>query len=113
MRVAVYRNLTKKCLSVKALEGPLRGRVIAYSREICLEDVEFRVSEKGRQRVINEKRKNVHAYVIGKITNSLFDKLSTRLMYNPYKTSSFVSATTGVPVRTADRVRITTEGAFV
>jgi len=65
MKVFVYFNLRKRCFSVKALEGMYKGRVIAHRDSLHLQDAEFKVSEKGRQRVIRERRKNVHAGVVG------------------------------------------------
>ncbi len=43
------------------------GRVIGYTESVNLEDVEFKVSEAGRQRLLREKRKNVHAFAIGTV----------------------------------------------
>ena len=65
MLVKAYFNLHKKCWSVIACEGEHKGRVIAHCDEMQLTDVNFRVSESGRRRVLREKRKNVHAFVIG------------------------------------------------
>ncbi len=50
MRVFVYFNLHRKCLSVKALEGERKGRVIAHAKAVELVGVTFKVSEAGRQR---------------------------------------------------------------
>jgi len=64
-RVFVYWNLTKKVLSVKALDGSQAGRVVAHARKLNLRDVEFRVSEAGRKRVVETGHKTVHAGVVG------------------------------------------------
>ena len=69
MRVFVYFNLHKKCLSVKALEGESKGRVIAHADSVELVNATFKVSQAGRQRVLRERRKNVHAGVVGTMTN--------------------------------------------
>lgn len=65
--VRVYWNLHKKCWSVKSMDPdcPDRGRVIAHASHVVLHGVTFTVSEAGRQRVIKERRKNVHAYAQG------------------------------------------------
>ena len=65
MKVFVYFNLHRKLFSVKALEGPDKGKVIGHTTYLWLKDVTFKVSEAGRQRVLREKRKNVHAGVVG------------------------------------------------
>ena len=60
----VYLNLHKTgFLSVRAAEGPDKGRVVGHVSAIQLEDCSFRVSEAGRQRVIRDRCKNVHATV--------------------------------------------------
>lgn len=66
MKVKVYFNLHKHCFSVVSLEkGDSYGKVVAHVSEIMLSEVKFKVSEAGRQRVLREKRKNVHAYCVG------------------------------------------------
>ncbi|ERB55289.1 hypothetical protein N806_29680 [Rhodococcus sp. P27] len=91
MRVFVYRNLHRQTWSVKALEGPDKGRVIARSDHVLLTNAAGKVSEVGRQRVIREKRKNVHAGIVGELS-SLDPQAFTgsTITYNPYKYDSFV-----------------------
>jgi hypothetical protein len=104
MKVYVYYNLHKHCWSVKALEGKDKGRVIAHCDSLMLMHAEFKVSEAGRQRVIKEKRKNVHAGVTGywieKRSHSVkwLKSLNKQVMYNPYKYNSFVRVSDKKPV---------------
>lgn len=65
MKVFIYWNLHRHCWSIKALDGERRGRVIAHASRADMVGVTFKVSEAGRQRVIRERRKNVHAGVVG------------------------------------------------
>lgn len=58
-------NLHKHCWSVKALQGENKGRVIHHLNEIVLRDAIFKVYQSGRERVLREQRKNVHAGVVG------------------------------------------------
>ncbi len=112
MRVFVYFNLHKKCFSIKALEGAMKGKVIAHRDTVVLENCKFKVSEAGRQRVLREKRKNVHAGVTGVWTESVrdtadFDALSVtgrQVTYNPYKYAQFVIKATEQPIGLADVV---------
>ena len=112
MRVFVYFNLHKKCFSIKALEGDRKGRVVAHSTTVLLESCKFKVSKAGRQRVLREKRKNVHAGVTGVWINgdrveSHYEFLSMvgrQVTYNPYKYSSFVIKATEQLVDKADVV---------
>lgn len=65
MKVSVYFNLHKRVFSVLAMEGPAKGRVIAHAEKVGLQDVTQKVQEGGRQRVIKEGKKNVHAFING------------------------------------------------
>ena len=86
----VYYNLHKHCFSVK-----YKGRVIIHSNTLVLGGhVEFRVSQAGRRRVLEEKRKNVHAYVVGDwvyVQDVPIDNSATEVRYNPYKGPRFTS----------------------
>ncbi len=109
MRVFVYFNLHKKCFSIKALEGAKKGLVIAHRDTVILTDCRFKVSESGRQRVLREKRKNVHAGVTGIWFEKVFDDkdfehmsiIGQAVTYNPYRYDSFVVKTTEQPVKDA------------
>lgn len=111
MRVRVYYNLNRSVWSIKAMDGEHKGRVIGYAKAVTLRDAHTVVSEAGRQRVLREKRKNVHAYIDGEIVGvrdyterlrtprvgSVLDSLHSEvtlgdlvvLHYNPYKVSHF------------------------
>jgi len=96
-RVYVYFNLHKKVWSIRQ-----NGIVIEHTNEIKLRDCKFLVSQKGRQRVIKEQRKNVHAGVSGYIVPNIPDfKLSTNVHYNPYKYETFVDKN-NKPILTSD-----------
>ena len=105
MKVFVYFNLRRKCLSVKALEGPMKGRVIRHVNSIVLSCATFKVSEAGRQRVLRERRKNVHAGVVGHHTDVPMH-WGDPIKYNPYKYSSFVHAVNETPVHAARMAEI-------
>jgi hypothetical protein len=112
MRVFVYFNLHRKCFSIKALEGDRKGRVVAHRDTVVLENCRFKVSEAGRQRVLREKRKNVHAGVSGTWAETVRDNadfehlsiLGRAVTYNPYKYDSFVIRATEHPIGVADVV---------
>jgi hypothetical protein len=95
MKVFVYFNLHKRVFSVKALEGKDKGRVIGHRTSLAIDSPTFKVSEAGRQRVIREKRKNVHAGVVGFLTSPYDWKHEVvewaPVTYNPYVFSSFVT----------------------
>ena len=66
-RVFAYKNLNNKCYSIRAEDGKYKGKVILHTRRIWLYNCELKVSEAGRQRVIREGSKNIHAGVSGNI----------------------------------------------
>lgn len=85
-RVWVYRNLHGKSGHRYSLRQ--RGLVVAHGDTVILSDVRFVVSESGRQRVIATRRKNVHAYIVGKLALSC-DVLPLKVIYNPYTLDRF------------------------
>jgi len=96
MKVYVYYNLHRHKWSVKALEGPQKGRVVQHLDSLWLTKAQPKVSQKGRERVLRDKVKNVHAGITGYIADSaplsalLDDNDPREVTYNPYKYTGFV-----------------------
>lgn len=67
VEVELYWNLHRKMWSMRANLPGIGKRVIGHTNYVWLTDTEFKVSEAGRQRVIRDKKKNVHAYAKGKM----------------------------------------------
>ena len=116
-KVAIYRNLHKNCLSVQSRERVDYGKVIAYCKSIFVKRPKFIVREKGRLKVLEEGRKNVHAFIVGECPSlELWSWLrdvkmggnpTTKVFYNPYKYSTFVDKD-GNPVHKARAVLVNT-----
>jgi hypothetical protein len=72
---------------------------------VHIENPEFVVRQSGRERVLREGRKNVHALVRGDATFFHYTNRPTldTLTYNPYKYASFVDKQTEEPVYKASR----------
>lgn len=90
MNVCVYRNLQKKCWSV--MDQKTR-RVIAHREYLVLRNGKFVVREGGRQRVLREHQKNVHAFAVGEIAETYtIDETDDRkrIFYNPYVNETFI-----------------------
>lgn len=111
MHVEVYRNLHNGKFSVRDRKTK---RVIAHCDEVTLAGAVFRVSQAGRERVLRERRKNVHAVIAGKLLEykgavsykgrSIADYVwqwadglkrmavigMREVVYNPYKYTAFV-----------------------
>jgi hypothetical protein len=106
-KVRIYRNLHKKLYSVQEkVDG--RWKVVEHTNNINLINVTFKVSEAGRQRVIKEKRKNVHAAMIGErfpfIPKSFVYRYE--VSYNPYKSPYFMVKSEDKPLDKARYVQI-------
>lgn len=109
MKAKVYFNLHNHKWSIKDMKS---GLVLGHADKVCLTDVVPAVSQAGRKRVLIEKRKNVHAFLIGEVVHvenftslrgrdvdaikDLYPALpvdgGTVVTYNPYKYESFVCA---------------------
>ncbi|UJJ74803.1 hypothetical protein [Bacillus phage BM-P1] len=100
-RSKVYYNLHKHTFSVQQ-----KGLVVLHLDMVVMSDAEFRVNETGRQRVLKEKRKNVHAFVNGSLSLDMEDVDSSyrEATYNPYLYDSFVDKETGQRINKADKV---------
>lgn len=99
--VEVYYNLHKKCLSVRH-----KGKVICHTPAITLRNAKFVVREGGRQRVLQEGKKNVHAFVKGELVSYDSSEHARSATYNPFKFDSFVDRETSEPVYNAELVSI-------
>ena len=108
MKAKVYFNLHKKLFSVVDVKT---GMVIDHSYGLSLNNAKFRVQEAGRQRVLREKRKNVHAYVVGELDlNYAIPADAEEVTYNPYLYNSFVfKGDYPTPVKTAYKVFLKVE----
>ena len=102
--VEAYYNLHKKCFSVRHA-----GRVWFHTNVLTLRNCKFAVQPAGRAKVIEEQKKNVHAFVRGFFVRG-DDHTNHRMlhaaqaMYNPYYFSTFVDVDTGDAVYEADMV---------
>jgi hypothetical protein len=108
-RVRVYRNLHTGNFSV---QSTTTGLVIDHVSSLCLTDVEFVVRKGGRERVLQDRRKNVHAFVVGRISGE-FQSLSTEVRYNPYLADHFWTSETKLPVHRADAVKLENNRIFI
>jgi|688.fasta_scaffold738812_1 hypothetical protein len=110
-KVFVYRNLHKNMWSLRCTKT---RRVKGYCDDLVLQGATFKVSEAGRQRVLREHTKNVHAGVEGILKPSSFltEEIKSemiRVSYNPYLYDSFVDIN-GNPVYNALFVMLCSTG---
>ena len=132
MKGKIYRRIRDKDYSYVSLERgkPDYGLVSEHPDRVIVEDAEFVVSEPGRQRVLDTKQKNVHAYVKGVVHPTWYEgtsygdsrwrraletiKEQTQLQkkivtYPAYQHERFVT-TAGDPIHTAAWVVMHTNG---
>lgn len=80
----VYWNLHRKCWSIKTGNDPIR-----HADSVFLSDCTFRVWQSGRQRVLREKRKTVHAFACGTVAEAMraggIPSGMVAVSYNPYR----------------------------
>ena len=67
MQVSIYRNLHNGLISIKSASS---GLVLGHAKSVDIARADFIVHEAGRQRVLRNKQKNVHAYVKGFLLNT-------------------------------------------
>ncbi len=112
-RIQVYRNLRKNNFSIRDLKT---RRVIAYGTDIILSNIRMYVQKGGRERVIREKWKNIHAFVSGTYEGVNYVDLTQDwevIYYNPYTTETFINKTTGKAIFSANGAYLSNGTGFV
>lgn len=109
-KVFVYRNLKHKDKVVYSVKDTKTGKVVAHVENISLENVSFVVRQAGRERVLRDKQKNVHAGLRGTPVNK--DSSGVAITYNPYKNSSFVERETGNSIFFSEEASLGPRGGF-
>jgi len=111
--VRVFKNLKHGCFSI--MQG---GRICASARAVRLAEVELRVRAAGRERMLRERRRNVHAFAVGRLVDfvhpgeprTLGPLAGRRAYYDPYRFSSFVDRETSAPLLGAAVVQLDESG---
>jgi len=99
INVDVYFNRHKSTFSVRH-----KGKVIEHTDMVVIKNPTFVVNKGGRDRVLREKKKNVHAFVRGEYylrPMVAIDEIKNwkGIYYNPYKHDSFVDLATDQPIK--------------
>ena len=127
MKVSVYRNLHNGLISIKSASS---GLVLGHAKSVDIAWADFVVNEAGRQRVLKDRQKNVHAYVKGLLLNTIgfkpykgrslgpvygaLDTIHkvTIVSYNPYKAPHFVIKGTSDKVTKASLCTVSHDGTI-
>ena len=125
MKVLIYRNLHNGLISIKSASS---GLVLGHAQSVDIAWADFVVNEAGRQRVLKDRQKNVHAYVKGLLLNTrgfkpykgrslgpvygALDTIhkATVVSYNPYKAPHFVIKGTSDRVSKASLCTVSHDG---
>jgi hypothetical protein len=97
-QVRLHRNLHSRQNPRKKYSIMQGGLVVGHTSQFMLRKCSFIVRPAGRKRVLETKRKNVHAFVFGFVameggmgtTAADARGLPAKITYNPYKFDSFV-----------------------
>lgn len=100
--VEAYYNLHKHVPSVR-----VDGKVVAHLDAVPVRKPTFVVQEGGRRRVLEERSKNVHAFIRGELAAGLVPEeleglIPIRVKYDPYRFDCFVTADTEQRVEEAE-----------
>lgn len=87
-RVAVYKNLHRGAWSVRAIDGPFKGKVVAHAERVGLVHAHMHVNERAQRRIAAGAAREVHAWVIGTLGNVVLTA-PTRLTYRPHQRPAF------------------------
>ncbi len=113
--VRVFKNWKLGCYGIMQ-----DGRLKASARQVRLADVEFRVRQSGRRRMLEKGMRNVHAYAIGRLIDFVhpdetrkLDGMSGRAtFYDPKRFAVFVDSETEAPVIYAGAARFDEHGVI-
>ena len=100
MKVAVYYNLHKHTFSLQSRNKEDYGKVIGHTEHVILKNANYVVRQGGRDKVLQEKKKNVHAFVVGEVVEGVESPcpIEKAVTYNPYKAQSFYEVETQQPI---------------
>jgi len=103
MKVAVYFNLHKNIFSLQSREKDTYGKVVGHVESVVLKSPKFVVRQAGREKVLKEQKKTVHAFVVGQLVDAVATTTTSKdITYNPYKYSTFVVRETEQPIEQAE-----------
>jgi hypothetical protein len=108
MIVQVYRNLTRKCYSLRS-----KGLVIDHATDVTLKNAVFKINQRGVQKIREGHRKYVVAVVEGVRCEDTYDmEEMTQIRFNPKQMDTFQTLD-GKPVYTANLIALTSKGVYM
>lgn len=107
--VKVYRCLNRKGKVYSVKQG---GYVVGHTENIQLSNVEFVVNKSGKKRALDTQQRNVHAYLLGYITEEKNRTPKNKITYYPFSTKNFYNCNTGNEIEHSSLVVINNNGVF-
>lgn len=112
--VRVFVNPARNCYTI--MQG---FRVLASARQVRLRDATFTVRESGRQKMLRDGKRTVHAWIVGTLVDYThndegreLDVLDGRRVgYNPHRAGHFMDREDQSPVTEATLVQLDEQGA--
>jgi hypothetical protein len=87
-RVAVYKNLHCGAWSIRAVDGPHKGNVVAHADALALRHASMHVNARAQARVAAGAAREVHAWIVGTLADiEIADPV--RLTYRPHERPAF------------------------
>lgn len=112
--IRIYRNLNNGTMSIQCKEAG-RWLVVGHVTDCVVSGVTFKVSGSGRQRVIRDRRKNVHAWGEGVLVAQFAPEIDCPidLAYNPYTNETFVERGSQNPITRCQSLVVRNNLVFV
>lgn len=110
--VNVYRNLHRGAWSIRAVDGPHRGRVVAHATAIVLTDARMHVNARAQRRIAAGAAREVHAWITGVLVSQAVVPAAMRITYRPHVRAEFFIADTGQGIDHAPLV-LFTDAAYI
>jgi hypothetical protein len=112
-RVYAYKNLTRGCWSLKALDGASKGKVVAHLDALQLTDCQAKVSAAQLRWMREHGKRLVCAGIVG--TLAAFEAApmrGVRISFRPFDRDAFHWTDTGEDFTSADRMSFDQDGAW-
>lgn len=102
--VQVYKNLHLNCWSIRH-----KNKIIAHTETLELADCVCHVGQSGRERVLQQKQKNVHAWIRGTLLSfhPMLDDSFKEITYSPYFHKSFIWSDSKFPITLSEHIIFT------
>lgn len=113
-KVKVYVNLNQQ--GRFSLVDAKSGLVVAYAETVHLADGKFHVGESGRKKILESKRKRVHAWVTGILLGVDIEQpnhLDREVYYNPYTHEKFTDTQNAEVVNHAQEIYFVNKKCYI